>query len=692
MDPASGKLGPTIGIQGAEAGATPVDNKTAGKHDLAGHTVEVKQAATLTDIKTLSVVKQDILQSFKTDPSTTPALQQNHVLIGTNRPDIRNPLLSKTFNVASKNLLNGAAAIHTEASLSKGTLLAVNASASNALDSLKEESTPLAKTRSELLSLEQPDREGRVLTADKGTENVDSGKTIRYEYKERGVSLGTEVIDRSDVVTDHANLLTEMKARLEGELSKPGLTNKQQTTLNTKIGICERELKALKNVANDGGKNFIHSSYIRDKLEHNRQRGMNFKLSVNHLCQGMPVNMRRQHMEVNGEKLGGHFRLGIMAFHGNTHTNLEEMKKMRSDPALKEKKLQELNSLAKNYEKALSSQGKTNLAPKEQKKLNDALRVTDSLRYAKDQIEHLDESIIERETIMQMQFMHLLKGHIAENKSQLNSQSNDFTICHLALLNPHSSSLDKTGWMHDEGNEISDMNALFKMFDGAKMIFDGEGEMPTFGSGGEVHLPKSLAPEGSEGQPRTLRTIFTNISVQGYTKNDGMQQTINDASIDQLISYAQNRLIEDPKVMDTLRDLMNIKERLKGGESNFQLAEDLGMALNKIGVPFSDGCLSAKDRTGFVSARMMLRVMMEQMPESPAKQEIAAKLALNLLDADKPAVRVVEDNTGAIVLKVSPVKLPGIDKTKRATLYLGQAAVAPLPSGVKRVIKMINVS
>jgi len=646
-----------------------VKNQQAEVHDLKGHSSQPNS----TDAKTIGVVKQTLLDFINKVTSKLTDLKE-HVSSKDNRYRPVTILQSKTSNVASKNLSSDSLNMHHTAP-------------SEYLDSLPDgifasqikEQAPLIAMRSELISLEHPDTEKRVLT---GNQDPNWGKSIRYEYKENGVHLGTEIIDRTDVVTDHAKLLNEMKANFVKDLrqvvadlrnvklpedQKKSLEG-QAHVLTVKIRTCERELNGLENV----DKTFIHSNYIRNKLEDNRQKGHNFEESVHNLCQGMPVNMRKQHVEVKGEKLGSHFRLGVMAFHGNTHTNLEEMKYMKEkDIGRKDQKLKQLDVSAKSDKKTA--------------------RERESLAYAHNQIKDLNESIIERETILQMQFMHLLKGQAVENKSQFNNPNKDFTICHLAFLNPQTSELDPTGWMHDEANEILDMKAIFDTFNEKEMVFDGKGEMPILGSDDKIHMPASLAPKDAQNQKRTLQTIFMNISVQGHTKNDGMQMDINRQGIGKLINYARDKVVNDKTVLDGLISLIKIDNRLEQKESNYQLAEDLGVALNDIGIPFSDGCLSGKDRTGFVSARLMLRVMMEQHSDLPEKENIEKKLANSILEPDKPAAKVVEDNTEATELKLTPLNLPGIDKTTRAWHYLKVAEVSPLPQPIRELAQSIVV-
>lgn len=285
--------------------------------------------------------------------------------------------------------------------------------------------------------------------------------------------------------------------------------------------------------------------------------------------------------------------------------------------------------------------------------------------------------IEERRRVCGDQMLQLLDFQMRRNPHAL--REGVFRMIHVGLLNGHSQTLDSTGWMHDEGVEMSDMNEIFKEFDGKKIKFSEPPDAPRIDwENGEIYLPTSAKPPGiSEEDAKrgiTLKAYFFDISVQGNTANDDIQKKINDENME--------RLRRDDDLNKTLPRLEDIQEDLAAitpdkkteeveeehkkkasGTSQYRMASDFifdllagrstgpGTGFVKPPVAVSAGCLSVKDRTGVVVGHVMQRLASLF---SGTREEDNPHFA-TIMNPDMPAARIVEKNTGIRSLKVHPL-------------------------------------
>jgi hypothetical protein len=189
--------------------------------------------------------------------------------------------------------------------------------------------------------------------------------------------------------------------------------------------------------------------------------------------------------------------------------------------------------------------------------------------------------------------------------------------------------------MHDERVEMEDMQEIFKEFKGKKLLFNGEG--PSI-DGDTISLPQDCLPQGVEVPPDKeikLRTIFVNLSVQGNTKNNAAQLKINQEAMEDLIK-------QYPEDVETYKKIGDPKQ-----DGGYGTAEDfISFLLRTKKMAVSIGCLSAKDRTGFIAERLMLNQL------SRKAQYVFER---NIFNRDWPPVKVLLENTpGYAALKVVP--------------------------------------
>ncbi|CRX38973.1 hypothetical protein [Estrella lausannensis] len=272
--------------------------------------------------------------------------------------------------------------------------------------------------------------------------------------------------------------------------------------------------------------------------------------------------------------------------------------------------------------------------------------------------DRMDKTIEKRMQVMQGQFLQMVADH-AGRLSEEDVQSGMMKMIHVSLLSQSSKAIDGSGWFHNEEVEIKDMAALFDHFDNKMLIADAKG--PFIDKDGNLHVPPNAAFQ--EGQELSLRSIFVNQSVQGNTKNNKTQRKINERAYAKLSEFH-------------LADDKPLKRLLHGRKSGYTNAADTVDLVIKAGFKTSTGCLSAKDRTGFVSALKVDRLM----KNNGFTPKVRRRILRHQLGPDSPAVLVIKDNTGTSIMKIKPFLIEGLTKdtfsikgwTTRATVYLRQ--------------------
>lgn len=526
------------------------------------------------------------------------------------------------------------------------------------------------------------------------TSQADQGKEITHNYEYKGTVYGKEKVERREAVADLKVSLTKQITILEEALDQKKqeqtrdpqsyTLHKQIHFLEAEIQLCKKSLENTQNIGDD----FIKSSFYRSEVQKVIDSGQNYEEGIDKICLGGAVNFRYQGCETAQREVG-FFRLGVITDPKNGFTNLQELRQLAADPA----KLQaKIDVLTKEYDELKKELRKSeNGLKKNQGKLA-------AYHYALKQLSlgRIDATIQEREHILNNQMLQLVQGQVEKNLASLidDPSKKTLNITHLALLNRKTNSQDPTGWVHDEANEILDMNEVFKDFAGKTLVFDGKG--PCMDADGKLHMAQSL--EDETGMPREvkLETNFVNITVQGHTKNDGIQEQINTTAVAEIIKKAKQKAAEDPAnsdYQDALKLLTKLQKELNNGKSSYRMAEDFSVALIKLDMPLSMGCLSAKDRTGLVAARAILRIVMEDMAKHPAFknlsklfEHICHKFERSILDKDACAALVVKDNTNETTLKCSALHFPGYSEglsgKYRRMRYLGEQ-VAMTPAATK---------
>lgn len=522
----------------------------------------------------------------------------------------------------------------------------------------------------------------------------DEGKRIEKVWDDGEGHAATETIDRRDTVkTLRKQSLQELKyvvSRLKKEELKPEEREKLEMRKARLLDIIQR--------CDSSSVDWANSDYFRDILRgdpllSSKENPQGLEGAILHyerviereyLAMAPAVNMR-YHSCSAGEKKEGWLRSGIISDMSNGFVNLQSLqtlhKSLANDDvetasALRREMALEIigfwqdavTSKKVNADAsagyALRELGYPMETIQEIKRALDLARPVDRrlLALAQDDVpglrERLDRTIEKRTQVMQGQFLQLVTDHAARLTEE-DVQGGMMKMLHVSLLSQRSKKIDGSGWFHNEENEILDMATLYEQFDGKKMIADPKG--PFIDKDGNIHLPPSDAfPLGKE---IVLRSIFISQSVQGGTRNNKVQGAINERAYAKLDSL-------------DLEGKREMKKILHAKRSDYTSAADMVSLALQAGFKTSTGCLSAKDRTGFVSALMTERVMKRNgFPPSLRRRILREQLGPN-----SPAVLVIKDNTGTAIMKIKPFMIEGITKgtfspkgwATRAAVYVRQ--------------------
>jgi hypothetical protein len=450
---------------------------------------------------------------------------------------------------------------------------------------------------------------------------------ILHPYEVNGKAIATQKVTRIDTVNKLISFLENM-LKVAKEKQDAGKGSDEEITYYE---------KALENAKAQSPKgNWLGSNYFRDHIKDSPSFDEAIKSYVS-----APINMRYQELqEVDGTKKTGFCRVGIMSDMRNGWFSLKDLENMQKDPQLKDQYIKDIE------QKATKLTG-------------------NQLQSAKYAIQQLKQSFIaqlitERTRVIEQQMIQLVSEQVSRNPEKVKealTTSGTFDLVHVSLLNQKKNKLDKTGWVHDERVEMEDMAEIFKKFKGKQIVFVDNEQTPLINENTlYLSLPYEMTEEDKKNSSPavlTLNTYFFNTSVQGNIDNTETQLSINQAGRDHLIA-------DYPGFKESLEQLSIVKQ------TGYQVAEDLLMdLLSNPKLAVSLGCLSAKDRTGFVAERLMIRNL-------PEHQE---KFAKKIFDPEGAAVRIVAENTPHFqVLKVNPMaELPGYSSIDKVSILANLA-------------------
>ncbi len=467
------------------------------------------------------------------------------------------------------------------------------------------------------------------------------GNTLADETAKRipGKKALTVVLERSyNNMSEKATALRTEINTLKSDSSNPPLLQKKSAQLEkleaklTRTGVFRSNLMQDETV---GKRKFFDSNYHREYMSsalkgHDRATltGQEYQKIANKTNPGL-VHARNVELTVKDEhgvptETYGLLRVGVMSDLTNGATNLEELGKIANgDTALQEKALASLEKRQSAY-----SKGSPTYA---------------SFEMAIDQIKNPKVALEARSERMELMMLQYLSAQAERDISKLEKLGDKDTwgVVDVRLLNPKKDEIDKeSGWVHNETNELLDMKKIFEQFSGKTIVLDGKG--PFIDDEGKVHLGIDAG-----GKEINLSATLLNISVQGQMENTGLQADINSEAIEALKS--------NPALADD-DDWKGMIELLAAGKSNGTVAEKAVTALVKAGFSVSVGCLSAKDRTGWVVGRAVTKLLANNTPE------IRKFLTKKLLGSQSMAAQILKDVTGWRFMKLD-YKTMGDDVT-----------------------------
>lgn len=274
-----------------------------------------------------------------------------------------------------------------------------------------------------------------------------------------------------------------------------------------------------------------------------------------------------------------------------------------------------------------------------------------------------------------------VKAHIAglvnDDSQKLSHLTRTLHLTQVSLLDPNKPKQTK-GLHTYERNQILDMQTLFNMFNGKEIKFTDTAA--AFYHEGIVYLPETLIPDKAKAdlkEPYHIACQLFNISPCWSSRNRGLQEEINQAAWKQLNQQLtrlkkQVELHSELKQNFNLEDLQKradeIKRRLDGGESSFELALQVLFWQHLMQGGMGVNCYSGKDRTGYlgvllVDALISQEIAQRQDLNKVEKEELRRKLQLDLMDMSLgSASQITYENTGQRALKISRFNIMGLNK------------------------------
>ena len=272
--------------------------------------------------------------------------------------------------------------------------------------------------------------------------------------------------------------------------------------------------------------------------------------------------------------------------------------------------------------------------------------------------EKVQRAIEQREVVLEQKMLFLIQSHIEGNKEKLVNEE-PFSFMQLSLLNPDKQEIEESGFAHFERQEIEDMREAFALFKGREVVFD-ETEVAFIDAEGGVHLPKGCGKEGVESI--RLDPLFLNVSVQGHKKSGVDWQEKSNEQMYQLLKKIAGKGHRDDAIK-ARKLLRECRRALKAGKSSYQVAEDLAMVAHYLKIPLGVNCFSAKDRTSFVVSRRHMRILADSLGDKG--KSFLRKIGRRVFNRVSVSFQIIAKN-GFRAMKISPLSLPGLNKSVRA--------------------------
>ncbi len=393
-----------------------------------------------------------------------------------------------------------------------------------------------------------------------------------------------------------------------------------------------------------------------------------------------PINFRRQTAQT-GDRTEKWLRIGVVTDLTNGWTSLKRLYKLQKmDPVEREKAIAILiDELRQKIEppkiKKIGSKLKSLVGIKPKENRIDK-RKREAIEYAIAEFQNLDATISKRYRILRDQMLILTIFQVMDNKNKIDQLHNGdvFTFAHAGLLNELNRSFDVTGWAHNEDFEMEDMYQIFKDFQGKKVFFKKGVDVPTLDKDGNIIMGKK---DDNGPDEITINPIFLNTTVQGNKKNTKIQAEINAEAFEALSK------IEGWEDNPFFRKAIEI---LNQNKSNFDASLYICLGFIDLKIPFSIGCLSAKDRTGFegefILRWLIKNYVLSQKPLTKREKAVLKKFIKDLnngvLNRDIGAAKVIGQNTGANIIKSTDTlqgELNPVDPRKRGVYFLKQAHI-----------------
>lgn len=297
----------------------------------------------------------------------------------------------------------------------------------------------------------------------------------------------------------------------------------------------------------------------------------------------------------------------------------------------------------------------------------------------------MEDIITERRENLENLFLQDLMLHLESGAKCDRCDPTRFTYSRESLVDmTKKPSNEDHGLVLSEKNQELDTYEILQELNGKKILFEEIDAAFIDPFDHNIHLPiKYQQLSEAPSNEISLDTFATNISVQGNTKNKGIQNFINqetfkniNGKLKEMKNYNDQAFLkakteEKDKRINiakkiTQLELMaqEIHTDITNGKKGFDLAEKIGVFLKEFG-NISVNCYGGKDRTGFMLALLTFNCFFPVF--TCLKDEIQIKITESskninhigkqLISKTSVALKIVADNIGHFALKLLPFKL-----------------------------------
>ncbi|GAB4237332.1 MAG: hypothetical protein Tsb0021_17130 [Chlamydiales bacterium] len=518
--------------------------------------------------------------------------------------------------------------------------------------------------------------------------NIDiEGKTIWDEYKDEEQTLvGKEEVTFIKTADIFLKGIQDKLDYLNTIIPK---TEKEQEKLNREIALAKKQQEVIKH-AKDTGDMWRFNSKTWDYIAHAFMDNGSPNQGLKAFSSLLPNLNREQLLDKDGNVVRGLNRSGAITDYSNGATDAETIEKLRN----KAIRLRGKNSQNRAYQNFITENAKElrrivngPQALKSEGRFSRIRPPEFPFKNTEELIGFLEQELEDRTHNLENLYLQDLYTHLASQDLGQFKEGQPLEVIRLSLINSnaHSPEVLGKGFIRNETGQARDMQYIFKKLNGKKIILDGKG--PYVDKDGHIHMPFKGPKE------LKLDTHLVNISISGNTKNEGIQQKINEKSFESIKGIIDRKIRERTEVLKNkgrdktlgedkrIKKLIQLKQNLTGIINSFTnphiqssySAVAMGELLLELEVCLTVNCFSGKDRTPVVVSNLILNKLKNlKFGANNLATDLSQAWGIQMLNGI--IGRVIRANTGKREPKLMPSITPLVGLTEGPNRWKKKAA------------------